>query len=220
MTSATLLSTRVVRLALLAALALGLLGAASAARPAPTEAAGESYAVRITFNTLQFLKADDGVADSTLEVYGSLAASASTGGGAVRNLGDWGGTGLPSCPSSVSWWDSRGTCLRSVGVGYNPYFFSETPLCHSDTYAYCIGQHVKGNNSIVIQNFKPGVTNLKVSVHLKDYDSGSADDDVCKASMTLPTFYTSDITSPKTFNMNSGWNGHGSCQVWFMVQKV
>ncbi|MFJ2061264.1 hypothetical protein ACIOMM_35875 [Streptomyces sp. NPDC087908] len=218
--------------------ALGVGAAALLAAIAPLGVASaavqpSAYLVEVEWQSLQPHSLDDCAGSNDLwvclhsQVYGSLAVE-TTGGGApaqavVRNFGaPW--DDVPGyCPSSSGpSWDTPSTylsnCPRDVFTGsVNP--FKNTLMCGSKTYANCVTGWKKNNNKVLVK-VVPG-QQLKLAAHVRDWDHGGPDDDICLKTVNLGGLTHQALAGLDTQSvMETQFNGDGACKVAYRVRTV
>jgi hypothetical protein len=204
-----MLCAALLTLSLLASVTLG------SARPAAAQAV-PGVMVELSFNSITFQNTNDGE-DSDLEVYASLVGEAFGGGGGVRNLGTWASD--PGWCPTASWWSAAvyGPCPKDVNPG--AYAFASTAMCKSSTYQWCEGPYQYNNNKIRFM-VTPGQL-IRASIHMKDYDSSSADDEVCHVQKFVGPFTAAQLsTLNQSFGMGQFFNGSASCTVQWSVRRV
>jgi hypothetical protein len=209
--------------------ALGAAAALAAGGPLAPQPAAAAYAfpMQVTYDSLRFTKVDDGVVvhltrispDSTLELYGEVAAYTSagpSGAGGQPYLGLEAGMG-----QCVTHWGGDGSCDRAV-VKDTTYYFSQTPLCAGSTANTCFTSGSKYNNTIPLW-VRPG-EQIILEVNLVDYDALSANDPACVGTLTFGPYTAAELIAKKYVADSQGkkitmpWNGHGECQVAFHFQ--
>jgi hypothetical protein len=166
--------TRLPRKSLLA-LAIGAIALAAAAGGTIRHAdAASTYNIAVTFDHVTWSSIDDGLFDSTAEVYGHIDASTSgaTNGFATRTLAV---NGTTSC--TTGWSGGSALCNKSVSEG-TAYFFSDTLLSSSTAYRPPASSYAFNNNTMVLSVTAGNPINLFMILH--DYDSASADDIMCR----------------------------------------
>lgn len=92
------------------------------------------------------------------------------------------------------------------------HLLKDTLMCVSGTYKSCSGGWSKSYNVITL-NVRPN-EKIRVGVHLKDYDSGSPDDDICKAEKYIQVVVPDPGVS---HSMSQALNGDGGCFVRFTI---
>lgn len=167
--------TRLPRKSLLALAvgALTLMAAAGGAARHADAANSPVYNIAVTFDHVTWSSIDDGVFDSTAEVYGHIDASTS---GATSDFGTrmLGVNGTTSCTTG---WSGSALCNKSVSTG-TAYFFSDTLLSASSAYRPAASTYAFNNNTMVLRVAAGNPINLFMILH--DYDSASADDIMCR----------------------------------------
>jgi hypothetical protein len=171
----------------------------------------------VRYDYVQFTQVSDGCCyDNTLEVYGSVGAHTATGSFnegnlPYRNFGTWG-----KDPCEVTWsylWNaSYGNCSKKVQVGV--WAFSDLHYCASNTYSTCPYYSYPDDNYLMLTVLS-GET-ITFDVRMKDYDSASADDNVCVGSLTVGPFTDSQLSAmwwstPFGGTIKMPWNGNGAC---------
>ena len=216
-----------------AAAAAALLAAGSLLPPQPaaaSPAAVYDHYMLVRFDWVKFSQVNDGCCpDTTLEVYGSVAAFTSgynggadggytqgaDGGLTHRNFGSWGEDGC-----DVAWSNFNAQCSRNITNG--TYYGSALRfLCQATSEYACYPWPTNPNvptNNVIPLRIKVGET-LTFKVRMKDHDSSSADDEVCTRSITLGPFTADNIgyatTGANVLTFGNGYNGHAACQVQF-----
>jgi len=199
------------------ALALVAIGGATAKR---ADAATNTYTFEVSFESLRFTDIDDGVANNRAELYGFLEANGNAPNSKFHGsmIGTWGNPGV--CGAD---WTGSGQCYKRVDEGVT-YFFSQTPMCNSSSYAMsCSAPYATNNNKVrVTMSADPtsaATVAVGISISLNDYDSGSSDDLLC-ARLTWLNIASSKIpTLDQTFDMHDSAHD-GDCTVRVRVRRV
>lgn len=167
----------------------------------------------------------------TAEMYGSITVNATaplTGDRTAASilLSQWESKGCPSrTASGVDWKATYAdeasrywNCPKRVETGVN-YRIQETTTCVAVPYrpsAGCQTTPAVGRRFVDVP-FRPGDA-IKVSVDLRDYDSGSGDDNVCRGSITTPPVRQGAVigyTSVFHGASNGAGRGSQSCTLKF-----
>lgn len=174
----------------------------------------------VTFDTLRIGDLGDGVGGGDdLEIYASFKAEGNNPGtGSVLNMGRWGWSGSDCINDVVSFTlNSMGLsseCPRPIKEGDTS--LSDKPMCASNTYSHCVGSYSQNNNKIQV-TVGDG-SRIHISVHAVDYDTDSADDDVCKVETWIgPESISGWQGFTTNGQMSQGDNGSASCKVFFHV---
>jgi hypothetical protein len=186
-------------------------------------AADTAYPVNVTFDSLKFTMVNDGCddifcyTDTRLEIYGTVGAyttagaSSAAGGLPYRLFGKWG-----SEPCEAPWDANYGTnCTKQVKVG--SWDFTKAFLCNGSYYQTCSTSYYKSNNTIPLQ-VHPG-EQFKVTVAIQDYDSWSANDNVCVTSAWFGPYTAAQLLAKTFVNdvqykaLQMPFNGNAECFV-------
>lgn len=203
-----------------AVLMLGLLvGAATDPRPAAAQCQlfCNGILIDLSFDTITFHNTDDGWGDNAVEVYASMVGEVVGGAGSVRNLGSWGSEDW--CPSDgVAWFSNVAECPKKA-MAVQTSSFAQAPLCTTNTYATCLGPWKFNNHKIRLQ-VKPG-EKIRAAIHMKDYDWGSPDDNVCWVNQVVGGFTLTQLLNlNQSFSMTQNWNGNGACTVKWSLKTA
>ena len=121
----------------------------------------------------------------TMEVYGSMAVNnISLAKGTARNLGTWGN---PSLKSAINWVSLDGGApkmydtQRAQTSSGPQYFFKDTKLCASNTYANCQGSWLYNNNVVQVP-VRLGDA-VRINFNFMEYDQLD-DDQFCHGTIT------------------------------------
>ncbi|MFE6814763.1 hypothetical protein [Streptomyces sp. NPDC057675] len=158
------------------------------------------------------------------QIYGALTANGSisgSDGAGVRSLGLWGNPTGSGCSSSTTylWGTTAGACVRSINPSVT-YDFGAAKLCTSSTYARCDTDFKYSNNTVKL-HIRPGES-IKTSVHIKDHDESSDDDDICNVETNtgpLSALQLDQLTS-ETKRYLSGSGSGGRCTVEYTLHKT
>jgi hypothetical protein len=174
----------------------------------------------VTFDTLRIGDLGDGIGGGDdLEIYASFVAEGKDPGtGSLLNMGRWGWSGS-DCINDVFSFTLNSTglsdeCPRPVKEG--DLSLGDQPMCASNTYSHCVGSYSQNNNKIQI-TVGDG-SRIRISVHAMDYDTDSADDDVCHVETWVgpeSIFGWQGFTT--SGQMSQGDNGSASCKVFFHI---
>jgi hypothetical protein len=175
----------------------------------------------VTFDTLRIGDLGDGIGGGDdLEIYASFKAEGNDPGtGSVLNLGRWGWSGSDCINDVVSF------TLNSTGVGpecplstkEGNISLSEHEMCASNTYSHCVGSYSENNNKIQV-TVGDG-SRIRISVHAMDYDTDSADDNVCDVETWIgPESISGWHGFTTSGQMSQGDNGSASCKVFFHIE--
>jgi hypothetical protein len=203
------------------ALAVAVSGAAAATK---AEAASGTYTLEISYESVRFADIDDGLANNTAELYGSIGAYKNGGVHEQRMLGSWANPGV--CSAS---WTGSGQCNKKVSEGITN-FFAQTPLC-AQSFNFCTAPYATGNNkfrtTMTVDPSSSADVFVAIQFTLMDYDSG-ADDILCTnhpnvnpvAPWTGLYFQSSQVaTLDKTYTLHD--NAYdGDCFVTIRVRRV
>jgi len=202
---------------LAAAGAVAAMSASTMLTAQPVAAAYEHHMV-FRYDYVKVTQLSDGCCyDNTLEVYGAVAVHTSTNFHSAdnywssRNFGTW-GKDLCEAAWNSSFVDSE--CSKKIQVGVWP--FSDVHFCKSSWWQSCDGYTYSDNNYIPLSVFAGD--KITFDVHMKDYDSASADDEVCTGSLTIGPFTDDQLwafsgLNPGGRTLNMPWNGNAACQV-------
>ncbi len=195
---------------------------ASSLLSAQPAAADTAYLVNVTFDNVKFTMVYDGCSglcldsDTWLEVYGTVGAdttagAVSAGGLPYREFCKWGQN-----PCEAAWDASYGTtCTKQVSLGTHD--FTKVFLCAGSYYQTCSTGYTKSNNTIPMQ-IHAG-EQFKVTVAMQDYDSWSANDNVCNGYVWFGPYTAAEllakkyVTDSQTKKMSTGYNGNAECWV-------
>ena len=199
--------------------------AATSLLSAQPAAADTTYPVYVTFDNVKFTMVNDGSCsnplvwdcnDTTLELYGTVGAyttagAVSAGGLPYRLFGKW-----ASHPCETNWGSSWGTtCTKEVNVG--TYDFTKVFMCDGSYYQTCSTAYYKYNNTVGLQVHAG--EQFKVTVAMQDYDSWSANDNVCNGYVWFGPYTAAEllakkyVTDSQTKKMSTGYNGNAECWV-------
>jgi hypothetical protein len=195
-------------------------------------AADTTYPVSVTFDNVRFTMVSDACifdistlhcySDPWQEVYGTVGAystagaSSAVGGLPYRIFGKWN-----SHPCDSNWEDTSGmTCTKRMTEGVL-YAFTKVFLCGGSYYQSCSTGYSKSNNTIQLR-VRPG-EQFKVTVAMQDYDSGSANDNVCNAHVWFGPYTAAELQAKKFVTdsyykpLNMGYNGEAECFVGYRL---
>ncbi len=181
----------------------------------------EEVKLDVTFDILRIGDLGDGIGGGDdLEIYASFAAEGKDPGtGSVLNMGRWGWSGSDCINDVVSFTlNSIGLsseCPRPVKEG--DVSLNEQPMCASNTYSHCVGSYSENNNKIQV-TVGDG-SRIRISVHAMDYDTDSADDNVCDVETWIgPESIYGWQGFTTSGQMSQGDNGSASCKVFFHIE--
>ena len=197
------------------------------APPTPTPTPKPTWTIEVAFYELFTYDIDDGQfaiysTDTQMEVYGYVSGLGSGGTSAMRNIAKWGNP--TDCTANV-WWetDSQLECPRQVMHAPlyafdGRYDFAETAMCTSTSHLSCSGPYVKNNHKLTFKVAQG--TSFQVSIHLRDYDWGTSDDDVCKASTWINPWANPIVKGAGWGELQQPDNGEAACKVSFYWKRV
>jgi hypothetical protein len=214
----------------LAALGVGAALAAGGLLAPQPAAADTTYPVNVTYDSVKFVKIDDGGSDHDGEVYGTVGAYSSAGAASAagglpyRIFGRWGPL-FSQCPGrdvGVEWdyaadnvdnWYRE--CPKEV-VNAVDYSFSGVWMCKGSQSQTCSTLYASNNNTIPLQ-VRPG-EQFKVTVAMQDYDALSANDNVCVGSLWFGPYTAAELQAKKFVPDSWGKTIHmpdnGSAECW------